>query len=147
MRSVLSSILVATSGIGVLAADLAVASNPTPLDVYGVWLTNGRNSKVEIKDCGDATPCGNVVWIDDPSPELLLDAENPRAELRDRPLMALLVLGGFKAKKDQWKKGKIYDPETGTTYGSKLRRRDDWTLEVKGCLGPICQTRIWTLAE
>ena len=125
----------------------AFASSPAPLNVYGVWLTNGGNSKVEIADCGDATPCGKVVWIDNPAPELLRDAENPDAALRDRPLMALFVLGGFKAKKDQWKKGKIYDPKTGTTYGSKLRRRDDGTLEVKGCLGPICQTRIWTPAE
>lgn len=130
-----------------LTGSPALASNIARLDVYGVWLTNGRNSKVEIVDCGDATPCGNIVWIDDPAPDLLRDVENPKTELRDRPLMSLLVLKGFRAKKDQWKKGKIYDPETGTTYGSKLRRRDDGTLEVKGCLGPICQTRIWTLAE
>ncbi len=130
-----------------LTAFPAMASNTARLNVYGVWLTNGGNSKVEIIDCGNATPCGSVVWIDDPAPELLRDAENPDAALRDRPLLALVVLGGFKAKKDQWKKGKIYDPETGTTYGSKLRRRDDGTLEVKGCLGPICQTRIWTPAE
>ncbi len=139
MRLLLSLAFIALSALPAHAA--------TPLDVYGVWLTNGGNSKVEITDCGDATPCGTVVWVDDPAPELLRDVENPRAELRDRPIMALVILGGFIAKKDQWKKGKIYDPETGTTYGSKLRRREDGTLEVKGCLGPICQARIWTAAE
>ena len=129
-----------------IAAPMSAAANPA-LDVYGVWLTNGQNSKVEIVDCGDATPCGTVVWIDDPAPENLLDIENPDAEMRDRPIMAMRILSGYAAKKDQWKKGTIYDPETGKTYGSKLRRLADGTLEVKGCLGPICQTRIWTPSE
>ena len=130
-------------------AGSASASTPqeAALDVYGVWLTDKENSKVEIADCGDSTPCGRIVWIDAPDADTLLDAENPDEALRARPLMELVILNGFEAKKDQWKKGTIYDPETGKSYGSKLRRLEDGTLEVKGCIGPLCQKRIWTPAE
>ncbi|OYW82850.1 MAG: hypothetical protein B7Z22_13475 [Hyphomonas sp. 32-62-5] len=29
------------------------------------------------------------------------------------------------------------------TYDSRLKRLGDGTLEVKGCIGPVCQTQIW----
>lgn len=119
----------------------------TALDVFGLWLTEKQNSKVQIVDCGDNSPCGNIVWINDPAAESLTDAENPEEELRTRPLLGLTILHGFEPRKDQWKKGRIYDPETGKTYGSKLRRLEDGTLQVKGCIGPICQTQIWTPAD
>ena len=116
------------------------------LDVFGEWLTQKQTSIVEIADCGDASPCGAIVWIDHPDPDSLTDEENPEAALQARPLMGLTVLDSFEPRKNQWKKGRIYDPETGKTYGSRLRRLEDGTLQVKGCIGPICQTQIWTPA-
>lgn len=115
------------------------------LDVYGQWLTEKQNSVVEISEC-DGAPCGVITWIDDPDAESLTDAENPDETLRARPLIGLTILSGFEARKDQWKKGRIYDPETGKTYGARLRRLEDEALQVKGCIGPICQTQIWTPA-
>jgi len=128
-------------------AQSAAAETPYALDVFGVWLTEEQTSKVEITDCGGGAPCGAIIWIDDPAPDALRDSENPDAALRDRPLIGLTILSGFEAKKAQWKKGKIYDPEDGKTYGSKLRRLADGTLQVKGCIGPLCQTQIWTPSE
>lgn len=128
---------------------LAVLATTTPalannaLDVYGAWLTQKENSVVVISKCDDA-PCGNIVWINDPNAEALTDTENPEEELQTRPLIGLQMLYGFEARKDQWKKGRIYDPEAGKTYGSRLRRLEDGTLQVKGCIGPVCQTQIWT---
>ena len=43
-------------------------------------------------------------------------------------------------------RGAIYDPKRGKTYRSELKRRDANTLEVKGCIGPFCQTQVWTPA-
>lgn len=113
------------------------------LDVYGAWLTEKQNSVVVISKC-EETPCGNIVWIDAPDAQTLTDTENPDETLRSRPLIGLQMLYGFEAKKDQWKKGRIYDPEAGKTYGSRLRKLEDGSLQVKGCIGPICQTQIWT---
>ena len=38
------------------------------------------------------------------------------------------------------------DPEIDKSYASRLKRRDDGRLEVKGCIGPICQTQLWDVA-
>ncbi len=121
----------------------STAQAATPLDVYGHWLNQKQTSIIEISDCA-GTPCGTIRWIDHPAPETLVDSENPDGDLQTQPLIGLTILQGYKARGDQWKKGRIYDPESGKTYSSKLRRKADDTLEVKGCLGPICQTQIWT---
>ncbi len=128
-----------------LGAHAGAAAAHDALDVYGAWLTEKQNSVVVVSQC-DATPCGEIVWIDAPDAASLTDVENPDEALRGRPLLGLEMLYGFEAKKDQWKKGRIYDPETGKTYGSRLRRLDDGSLQVKGCIGPVCQTQIWTPA-
>ena len=131
---------------------LSILALPSPafandaLDVYGAWLTEKQNSVVVISKCSES-PCGEIVWIDAPDAETLTDTENPDEALRARPLLGLKMLYNFEARKDQWKKGRIYDPETGKTYGSRLRRLEDGTLQVKGCIGPICQTQIWTPSD
>ena len=114
------------------------------MDVGGVWLTPDGNSHVEIADCGDGTPCGKVIWIEPSVMEVTTDQQNPDETLRNRPLIGLQILEGFEWADERWKGGTIYDPEVGKTYGSRIRRNDDGSLEVKGCIGPICQTQIWT---
>jgi uncharacterized protein (DUF2147 family) len=53
------------------------------------------------------------------------------------------LLAGFKRRTQDWRGGTIYDPEHGKTYDSRLKRRANGDLEVKGCIGPICQTQVW----
>lgn len=113
------------------------------LDVYGLWLNAEETTVLEITDCSGG-PCGTIVWIDHPEPGTVADEENPDPDLRARPLLGLTILSGFEARKDSWKKGHVYDPMSGNTYSAKLRRRDDGTLELKGCIGPLCKTQIWT---
>lgn len=132
----------AISFLSALVATAPAFANDA-LDVYGAWLTEKQNSIVVISQCNE-TPCGEIVWINDPDAASLTDTENPDETLRTRPLIGLQMLYGFEARKDQWKKGRIYDPEAGKTYGSRLRRLEDGTLQVKGCIGPVCQTQIWT---
>jgi len=118
----------------------------TPQDVYGLWLTQDRNARVEIADCGDGTPCGALVWIDPASGALEVDANNPDPELAERPLLGIELLSAFEPHGSAWRRGRIYDPETGRTYRSRIERTAEDELEVKGCLGPICRTQTWTRA-
>ena len=113
-------------------------------DVSGLWLTESKTGHVQIDDCGDGTPCGTLVWVEsDQDTDNPLDINNKKPELRTRPLIGSQMLYGFKRKKEVWKKGKIYNAADGKTYGSALERLDANTLEVKGCLGPICKTQYW----
>lgn len=132
------------------AALIAPAAMADPHDVYGTWLTAAETAALEISDCGDGTPCGAVVWLDPEAlregltPETAVDENNPDEALRSRPVIGMQMLAEFERKKRDWRSGTIYDPESGKTYGSRIKRLDDGNLQVKGCIGPICQTQVWT---
>ncbi len=138
----MASKFLAAAAAAILAS--AGASAQT-MDVAGVWLTQDQTSKIEIADCGDGTPCGRIAWIDpEAQSDVTTDIHNPNAALRGRPILGLTLLSGFEARRDGWRRGEIYNPETGRTYGSRLKLMDDGNLQLKGCLGPICQTQVWT---
>ena len=53
----------------------------------------------------------------------------------------------FKAAGGGWKDGRIYDPESGKTYRSRLRVTPDGSLKVSGCILFVCQSQRWTRAR
>ncbi len=140
------------TGAAAAAVMMAGAAAADPHDVYGVWLTQKGTAKVEISDCG-GSPCGQVVWMDPASlrdgltPETAVDQNNPDPELRLRPVLGLTMLSDFEKKRKDWRDGTIYDPENGKSYGSRIKRLENGDLQVKGCIGPLCQTQIWTPSE
>ena len=113
-------------------------------DVLGVWKAHG-DAIVDIAPCGDSV-CGELVWFieletaDGP----ILDKENPDEDLRSRELKGIQLVYGFVEKRKGWRKGRIYDPESGKTYKSKLTRLSAREMKVEGCVGPICKEFIWT---
>ena len=111
-------------------------------DVFGTFATEDGGSHVTIADCGDGTPCGNVSWIDPASlpPGITPDAVKTKA---GAPVLGLLMLQNFEKKKRDWRGGTIYSPEADKTYASRLKRLDTGALQVKGCVGPMCQTQVW----
>ena len=113
-------------------------------NVYGTWVVGSGNAHVEIVDCGDGTPCGTISHLTNPDSAGALDDNNPDPELAKKPLIGSRMLWGFEAKKTKWSGGRIYDAESGKDYKSKLQLQDDGTLEIKGCIGPFCQTQVWT---
>ena len=114
--------------------------------VYGTWLTESGSAVVAITDCGNATPCGTIIRLTGTEDQGALDTANPDPDMAKKPLVGAPMLWGFKPKKKKWSSGKIYNAENGKTYKSKLELQDDGTLEVKGCVGPICQAQVWTAA-
>lgn len=114
------------------------------LDVYGLWLTEAKDGHVEIIDCGDGTPCGNLVWIDPLKAPTERDTRNRNTARQNRPLIGVPIVWDYVARRGEWREGRIYNPEDGKTFGSSMRRLENGTLRVKGCLGPICITNIWT---
>ncbi|WP_371815480.1 DUF2147 domain-containing protein [Erythrobacter sp. JK5] len=74
------------------------------------------------------------------------DINNPDPRLKQRKLLGLPVLFGFTEEAALWR-GRIYDPKSGKSYRSVVRRTGANTLEVKGCIGPFCQTQVWKRAR
>ena len=126
----------------VLVAFSASAHAEDGHNVYGTFLTQAKTSTVTIEDCGDGTPCGRVSWID---PNAMEPGQTPETAVTEagEPVLGLLMLQGFDKKRKDWRGGTIYDPENDKTYASRLKRLGDGRLQVKGCIGPICQTQVW----
>src|SRR5215475_2208022 len=98
-----------------------VASN-SPI---GVWLTEEKEGKVRIEQCG-SNLCGYSVD----------KKSNQNGEQ---------VLINMKPGKDKWS-GRILDPSTGSTYDSTIAMKGTDTLRVQGCAfgGVFCGGQTWT---
>jgi uncharacterized protein (DUF2147 family) len=104
-------------------ATSAVQPATTPL---GLWLTEEKEGKVRIEQCG-VNLCGYSV-----------DAKsNQNGEQ---------VLINMKPGKDSKWSGRILDPNTGSTYDSTLALTGSDTLRVQGCAfgGMFCGGQTWS---
>jgi Uncharacterized protein conserved in bacteria (DUF2147) len=101
----------------------AVKSVNSPL---GVWLTEEKEGKIRIEQCG-VNLCGYSV-----------DAKsNQNGEQ---------VLINMKPGKDSKWSGRILDPNTGSTYDSTIALKGSDTLRVQGCAfgGMFCGGQTWS---
>ncbi|MEO0462805.1 MAG: DUF2147 domain-containing protein [Pseudomonadota bacterium] len=115
--------------------------------ITGRWVTQDKDAIVSIGKCGSKT-CGRIAKFLVPPPDGpgQRDINNPSPAKRKRTLLGLAVLSGFTEEADLWR-GQIYDPKTGKSYRSVLRRKGPNVLEVKGCISIFCQTQIWRRAK
>jgi Delta7-sterol 5-desaturase len=71
-------------------------------------------------------------------------------ERKDKKVIDMNFLWGFKKEGDFWATGKILDPESGEIYSSKLWLDDANTLHVRGYAGPFdlfYRTQTWKRAS
>ena len=92
----------------------------------GVWLTEEKEGKVRIEQCG-ANLCGYSVDT----------KSNQNGEQ---------VLINMKPGKDARWSGRILDPNTGSTYDSTIALKGSDTLRVQGCAfgGMFCGGQTWS---
>ena len=126
-----------------LLASPLLAAQP----VEGRWVTEERDAVITIADCGKSL-CGRITkfLVAPPQGVDQRDVNNRNSSLRNRKLLGMPVLTGFTEDGEEWR-GQIYDPKSGKTYRSIIRRLNATTLQVKGCLGPFCQTQTWKRAR
>jgi uncharacterized protein (DUF2147 family) len=113
------------------AAPIPVAKPATPAAAaqanspIGLWLTEEKEGKVRIEQCG-ANLCGYAVD----------KQSNENGEQ---------VLINMKPSKDKWS-GRILDPNSGSTYDSTIALKGSDSLRVQGCAfgGVFCGGQTWT---
>jgi uncharacterized protein (DUF2147 family) len=103
-------------------ATTGTASSNSPL---GMWLTEEKEGKVRIEACG-VNLCGYSV-------------DNKTNQNGEK------VLINMKSAKDKWT-GRIYDPNSGSTYDSTIALKGSDNLRVQGCAfgGMFCGGQTWT---
>ena len=104
----------------------AAAPARDPNSPLGIWLTEEKEGKVRIEQCGNNL-CGYSVDT----------KSNQNGEQ---------VLINMKPGKDQKWSGRILDPNTGSTYDSTIALKGTDRLRVQGCAfgGMFCGGQTWT---
>ena len=146
--------------LALLALALPPAAGAVDGDaILGVWVTapeEDGTAHIEFERQGDRYR-GRIVWLAQPNVPAgdrggrggkpKTDHENPDPALRDRPILGLPIASGFRyAGNAEWKQGRIYDPESGNTYGCQMKLLPDGRLRVRGYLGIslLGRSTIWT---
>jgi len=137
-----AGVLAAVLGLAVMIP-AAFAAEP----ITGRWVTAEKDAVVAIAPCGTSL-CGRIekFLVAPPGGNDQRDVNNPDTAKRSRKLLGITILTGLMADGDAWK-GKVYDPKKGKTYTAYVRRKPDGTLEMKGCVGPFCQSQVWRKAS
>jgi uncharacterized protein (DUF2147 family) len=139
-----------------VCAWMPVWAGPNANGVVGVWLTDGRDCKIEVYKESDKVN-GKIVWLKEPTYEPghaeagkpKRDSKNPDPARQNDTLVGLNLLKGFSFDgTDKWTGGTVYDPENGKTYKCVLSLGDENTLNVRGYLGiqAFGRTSMWTRA-
>ena len=70
-----------------------------------------------------------------------VDDLNPDPELKGQPIIGLHMFSEYEFSNGKWQ-GKIYDPESGNTYQSRMEVTRDGELEIRGYIGipMFCRT-------
>jgi uncharacterized protein (DUF2147 family) len=107
------------------AAAPAASASSSANSPLGVWLTEEKEGKVRIEACGPNL-CGYSVD----------KKSNQNGEQ---------VLINMKPSKDKWS-GRIFDPNSGSTYDSTIALKGTDNLRVQGCAfgGMFCGGQTWT---
>jgi uncharacterized protein (DUF2147 family) len=112
--------------------DLTVLADDLPADIVGVWDTQD-GAHVEIYE-RDGLFHGKFVLFYDEPPAGGIDVKNPDPALRARPLLGADFILNFAFDGKKWKKGRIYNPDSGKQYKADLELQDG-VLKVRGWIG------------
>lgn len=120
----------------------SISSYPQEL-ISGVWKTEDGKALIKIEVVGDSLT-GTAVGGENRDGR---DDKNPDPSLRNRPLLGINILSGFRSENREmtkWTGGTVYDPNNGKTYSSTIEADGD-SLKIRGFVGlPLFgRTVVW----
>lgn len=127
----------------IVMAGFTAKSQVTEAQILGEWMSPKKDSRVLIYKQGEKY-YGKITWGSGSSAK---DVKNPKAELRSRDLVGLIILNDFKFDGDDtWEDGSIYDPREGKTYSCKMTLKDASRLSIRGYAGISLfgRSEVWT---
>jgi uncharacterized protein (DUF2147 family) len=114
----------------------------------GLWRNGTGKGHIQIFKNGGKYH-GKIVWLMDAKDEAgkpKVDKKNEDPNLRDRPLIGLIMLQNFVYQDGKWENGRIYNPSDGKEYKAYLKLQNPNTLQVRGYVGIslLGKTDTWT---
>ena len=121
--------------IALLAAAPATASGGNP--VLGVWNNPKGSLAVQTAPCG-TNLCGAIVRATDAAQADARDAGIPR-------LIGLQLLQDYRPAGGRTWAGRVYVPDMGRTFSSRIEQVSADELKISGCLvgGFFCKSQLW----
>ena len=113
----------------------AAAASPS---VYGLWRNPLGTIETRIAPCGTRL-CGTIFRA---SPEAERDARDAGV----RELVGVQLLQHYrKVAPGRWK-GRVYVPDMGGTFASRMVQLSPTQLKISGCMigGSLCKSQLWT---
>lgn len=134
-----STLALPVLGLLLLLAGLRPAAAAPP-DPTGYWVTGRDEAVVQIYHCGPDTVCGALVGfpIDHPG-------DAPPVTWNHQPQCRFVFIRDLHPRTRAWF-GKIINPQSGHTYGAKIRLMSQDQLRLRGyfLLPALGSTRFWT---
>jgi uncharacterized protein (DUF2147 family) len=109
-------------GIAIGLATTAYADGP-----YGKWIRPSTGTQVNFYNCSDKL-CGKIVAVKD---------QNRKSEIG-----TVIMSGATKISSNEWRGG-LLDTDNGKTYSGVVTLEGEDGLNLKGCVGIICQGETW----
>lgn len=123
----------------VLLPLLALTSfnNNNPDAILGEWANGTNKGHIKLYK-QNGRYYGKIIWLKQPNDEMgkpKIDKNNPDEKARLKPLLGLIMLRDFRYEDGEWTGGKIYNPDDGKEYKSKMKLKNSKTLAVRGYIG------------
>ena len=104
--------------------------------IEGIWFNDKKDAKIKVYKDTDGKFYGKIVWLKEPvkNGSAKLDEKNPKSNLRNQPIIGLVILKGCEKDGKTYDDGKIYDPENGKTYDCTITNKGS-ILALRGYIG------------
>ncbi len=124
-----------------------LSSMTYPADaILGEWCTqqeeNRPPGRIKFARADDGTYMGIVSWQSAPKK----DVHNKDPNLRDRPLVGIVLMWHLRYDNGSYVDGRVYNPEDGSTYRLNAEVLSPESLKIRGFLGIslLGQSKVWT---
>jgi uncharacterized protein (DUF2147 family) len=133
----------ASLSLSPIASQPLEAAAPAP-SIAGYWLTDKRDSIVQIGNCGPRNICGLIRSYKGTGKET--DAGNPDRAKRMQPICNLKIIGNLVSTSSGWSSGWIYDPESGDKYQLSITLSGANKIKLRAYQGieAIGESFVWT---
>lgn len=102
----------------------------------GLWFNEEKEAKIQFFE-KEGKLFGKITWLKEPKDngKDKTDKNNPNPDLRNKPIIGLVILKDFDKDGKNWKNGEIYDPKSGKTYSSTIKWSGENQLNIRGFIG------------
>ena len=136
MKKLISALRACLVVVTFLATSFLASAQGKADDIVGTYQTEGGKQGTKY--------IGTLIWTRRGD---ILDSKNPDKGEAQKKLTGKVILRDLAFDEDdEYKGGKIYDPESGKTYSCKAKRERNGNLKMRGFIGVslLGRTTEWT---